>query len=121
MGKMSQVECDLWLGPDFSLDEVVVSRFHLICQPTILGVLSIVWELDLIEWSCRSPKWSEHKYIPDNLQLANIIKTCKCDCIRAKCLNCICVKMKYKCLSFCNCKLICLSQQTVEKNTDSCY
>ena len=51
-------------------------------------------------------KWTEHKNIPDHLQLANIIKTCKCDCIRAKCLNCICVKMKYKCLTFCNCKLM---------------
>ena len=31
--KLSQVECDLWLDPDFSLGEVVVSRFHLICHP----------------------------------------------------------------------------------------
>ena len=59
-------------------------------------------------------KWTEHKNIPDHLQLANIIKTCKCNRIRAKCLNCVCGKMKYKCLTFCNCKRICLSQQTVE-------
>ena len=31
--KLSQVECDLWLDPDFSLGEVVVSRFHMICHP----------------------------------------------------------------------------------------
>ena len=31
--KLSQVECDLRLDPDFSLGEVVVSRFHLICHP----------------------------------------------------------------------------------------
>ena len=58
-------------------------------------------------------KWTEHKNIPNHFQLTNIIKTCTCNRIRAKCLNCVCGKMKYKCLRFFNCKLICLSRQTV--------
>ena len=63
------------------------------------------WVLD-VEQERLQIKWTESDGVP-SVALADLVKTCKCKSSTALCVSCSCGKRKFKCLKYCNCKLIC--------------